>query len=83
MPDRCIVFHQVLKSCESEFLKKTHLKSSTQPIAAVLRRTSIVDKTDPNKNAKKLEVLVKIVLLVIFLIILWATGTFVLNVLDG
>jgi hypothetical protein len=63
--------------------KKTHLKSSTQPIAAVLRRTSIVDKTDPNKNAKKLEVLVKIVLLVIFLIILWATGTFVLNVLDG
>jgi hypothetical protein len=37
-----------------------------------------MDKADP--KTKKLEGLVKIVLLVIFLMILWATGKFVLSI---
>jgi hypothetical protein len=45
------------------------LLSNAQPNPAQVRRTFIVDKMDP-KNAKNLEVLVKIALLIIFLMIL-------------
>jgi hypothetical protein len=38
-----------------------------------------MDKTDP--KTKRVEWLVKVILLVIFLMILWATGKFVLSIL--
>jgi hypothetical protein len=73
-----LIFIKQLIHLDRNFTKQNLLLSSIQPKSAETRGAFIMDKADP--KTKKLEGLFKIVLLVIFLMILWATGKFVLSI---